>query len=100
MITLLYLVLALQSPIEDGIKALDAGKPAEAEALFLKAVAADPKDFSSYFNLAFAQSMQWLPTAACTRHSEHAGLPQRVQRRQARSRQRKDNLPARSVEPE
>jgi Tfp pilus assembly protein PilF len=57
-ITLLYLVLALQSPIEDGIKALDAGKPAEAEALFLKAIAADPKDYASYFNLAFAQSMQ------------------------------------------
>lgn len=58
MITLLYLVLAMQSPIEDGIKALDAGKPAEAEALFAKAVAADPKDYSAHFNLAFAQSMQ------------------------------------------
>lgn len=58
MITLLYLVLALQSPIEEGIKALDAGKPAEAEALFLKAIAADPKDYSAHFNLAFALSMQ------------------------------------------
>lgn len=57
MIPLLYLALALQSPVEDGIKALDAGKPAEAEVLFQKAVAADPKDFSAYFNLAFAQSM-------------------------------------------
>ena len=52
------LVLALQSPIEEGIKLLDAGKPAEAEAQFLKAVAADAKDYSAYFNLAFAQSVQ------------------------------------------
>jgi Tfp pilus assembly protein PilF len=52
------LLLALQTPVADGIKALDAGKPAEAEAHFLKAVAADAKDFSSYFNLAFAQSQQ------------------------------------------
>lgn len=57
MISQLILVLALQSPVEDGIKALDAGKPAEAEALFLKAAAADPKDYSAFFNLAFAQSM-------------------------------------------
>lgn len=55
---LFLLVLALQSPIEEGIKLLDAGKPAEAEAQFLKAVAADAKDYSAYFNLAFAQSMQ------------------------------------------
>jgi len=55
---LLLLVLALQSPIEEGIKLLDAGKPAEAEAQFLKAVAADAKDYSAYFNLAFAQSVQ------------------------------------------
>lgn len=58
MITLLYIVLAMQSPIEDGIKALDASKPAEAEVLFLRAVAADAKDYSAHFNLAFAQSMQ------------------------------------------
>ena len=32
---------------------------------------------------ALAHSTQWLPTAACTRHSEHAGRPQRVQRRPA-----------------
>ncbi len=57
MISLLYLVLAFQTPVEDGIKALDAGKPAEAEALFLKAISADPKDYSAYFNLAFAQTM-------------------------------------------
>jgi len=55
---LLLLVLALQSPIEEGIKLLDAGKPAEAEAQFLKAVATDAKDYSAYFNLAFAQSVQ------------------------------------------
>ena len=58
MSALFFLALALQTPIEDGIKALDAGKPAEAEILFAKAVAADPKDFSAYFNLAFAQSIQ------------------------------------------
>lgn len=55
---LLLLVLALQPPIEEGIKLLDAGKPAEAELLFAKAVAADAKDYSAYFNLAFAQSVQ------------------------------------------
>lgn len=55
---LFLLVLALQSPIEEGIKLLDAGKPAEAEAQFLQAVAADAKDYSAHFNLAFAQSMQ------------------------------------------
>ncbi len=58
MSALFYLALALQTPIEDGIKALDAGKPAEAEILFAKAVAADAKDYSAYFNLAFAQSVQ------------------------------------------
>lgn len=58
MIVALLLALAMQTPIQDGIKALDAGKPAEAEAHFLKAVAADGKDFSAYFNLAFAQSQQ------------------------------------------
>ncbi len=58
MSALFFLALALQSPIEDGIKALDAGKPAEAEAQFLKAVATDSKDYSAYFNLAFAQSVQ------------------------------------------
>ena len=53
MSALLFRALALQTPVEDGIKALDAGKPAEAEILFAKAVAADPKDYSAYFNLAF-----------------------------------------------
>ncbi|MFN9919952.1 MAG: tetratricopeptide repeat protein [Acidobacteriota bacterium] len=56
MIAPLLFCLALQTPAEDGIKALDSGKPAEAEALFLKALAADPNDFSLHFNLAFAQS--------------------------------------------
>ena len=32
---------------------------------------------------AFAQSRQWLPTLAWTRHDGHAGLPQRVHRRPA-----------------
>ncbi len=58
MIAPLLLWIALQSPVEDGIKALDAGKPAEAEALFAKAIEADPKDYGAYFNMAFAQSMQ------------------------------------------
>lgn len=56
MIAPLLFCLALQTPAEDGIKALDSGKPAEAEALFLKALAAGPNDFSLHFNLAFAQS--------------------------------------------
>ncbi len=58
MIAHFFLALALQSPGGDGIKALDAGKPAEAEVLFAKAAAADPTDFSAFFNLAFAQSIQ------------------------------------------
>ncbi len=57
MIAPLLFCLALQTPAEDGITALDAGKPAAAEALFQKALAADPKDYSLHFNLAFAQSL-------------------------------------------
>jgi Tfp pilus assembly protein PilF len=53
----LLFCLALQTPAEEGIKALDAGKPAEAAALFRQALAAEPNDFSLHFNLAFAQSM-------------------------------------------
>jgi tetratricopeptide (TPR) repeat protein len=52
------LLLALQSPAEEGLKALDQGKPAEAEAIFRRLTAADPKDFSAWFNLAFAQTLQ------------------------------------------
>lgn len=40
------------------MKALDAGKAAEAEAHFAQAVAADAKDFAARFHLALAQSMQ------------------------------------------
>jgi tetratricopeptide (TPR) repeat protein len=50
--------LALQNPVELGMKALDAGKAAEAEAHFAQAVAADAKDFAARFHLALAQSMQ------------------------------------------
>ena len=40
----------------DGMKALEAGKYAEAAAAFTKAIAADPKDYFAHFNLAMAHT--------------------------------------------
>jgi tetratricopeptide (TPR) repeat protein len=40
----------------EGLKALEAQKYEQAEQLFTKAAEADPKDYSAWFNLAFAQS--------------------------------------------
>jgi len=53
------ILLFLQSPdySAEGMKALDAGKYEDAAALFAKAAAADPKDYSAHFNLALAYSM-------------------------------------------
>jgi Flp pilus assembly protein TadD len=42
----------------EGLKALDANQPAQAEPLFRKAIEADPKDYSAHFNLAFALTQQ------------------------------------------
>ena len=57
MITLLALWLTLQtSDVSAGIAALDAGKFAEAEASFERAVAADKSDYSALFYLALAQT--------------------------------------------
>jgi Tfp pilus assembly protein PilF len=42
----------------DGMKALEAGKFEEAQQAFLKAIAADPKDFTAHFNLALAYGFQ------------------------------------------
>jgi Tfp pilus assembly protein PilF len=44
--------------MELGIRALDAGKAAEAEGHFAKAAAADPKDYAAFFHLALAQTLQ------------------------------------------
>src|ERR1700694_4465393 len=41
----------------DGLKALDAKQYQAAADDFTKALAADPKDFTAHFNLAFAYSM-------------------------------------------
>jgi tetratricopeptide (TPR) repeat protein len=41
-----------------GLQALDQKKYAEAEQIFAKAAAADPKDFSAFFNLALAETAQ------------------------------------------
>jgi tetratricopeptide (TPR) repeat protein len=41
-----------------GLQALDQKKYAEAEQIFTKAAAADPKDFSAFFNLALAETAQ------------------------------------------
>src|SRR5574340_1270789 len=41
----------------EGMKALEAQKYAEAEQLFTKVVAADPKDYAAHFHLALAQTM-------------------------------------------
>jgi tetratricopeptide (TPR) repeat protein len=43
--------------LEDGIKALDGERYADAAAIFEKAAAADPKDYAAYFHLALAESM-------------------------------------------
>lgn len=51
-------LLFAQSEMELGIKALDAGKAAEAETYFAKAAAADAKDYAAFFHLALAQSLQ------------------------------------------
>ena len=58
---LLALVSVLVSgpgdPSADGLKALDQNRYADAVQNFTAAIAADPKDFSAHFNLAFALSM-------------------------------------------
>ena len=58
---LLALVSVLASgpgdPSADGLKALDQNRYADAVQNFTAAIAADPKDFSAHFNLAFALSM-------------------------------------------
>lgn len=64
----------MQSPVEDGIKALDAGKPAEAELLFTKATLADPADYSAFFNLAFAQSVLNKDSAATANYRKVLAL--------------------------
>ncbi len=53
------LLFFLQSPDynAEGLRALDAAKYTEAADLFTKAVAADPKDYSSHFNLALSLTM-------------------------------------------
>ncbi len=52
-------LLLLQAPdySSQGLKALNDGKYQEAADAFRKAVAADPKDYSAHFNLAFSCSM-------------------------------------------
>src|SRR5580698_8877931 len=42
----------------EGLKALDANRPAAAEPLLRQAVQADANDFSAHFNLALALAMQ------------------------------------------
>jgi tetratricopeptide (TPR) repeat protein len=57
--SLLILFLAFQSNFYDlGIKALDEMRYPDAVANFTKAVANDPKDYTAYFNLALAYSLQ------------------------------------------
>lgn len=53
------IVLAAFQPnyYNDGLKALDAKQYQAAADDFLKAIAADPKDYTAHFNLAFAYSM-------------------------------------------
>jgi Tfp pilus assembly protein PilF len=56
---LVFAILALQTPdyTAEGMKALDEGRYAAAAQAFAKAVEADPKDYTSHFNLALADSM-------------------------------------------
>lgn len=49
---------AAQDTAQAGMKALEANRFVEAEGLFQKAVAAEPADFSAWFHLAMAQSLQ------------------------------------------
>jgi tetratricopeptide (TPR) repeat protein len=61
-----YLLLGLlwcgtafgQGDVDAGMKALEANRFAEAEEIFQKAVKAEPADFSAWFHLAMAQSLQ------------------------------------------
>ncbi len=56
-IAVFALWVAFQSAeMQSGIGALDAGKFEEAERIFEKAVAADPKDYSALFHLSLAQT--------------------------------------------
>ena len=56
--TVLVLFLALQSNYTElGLKALDEKRYQEAVDNFINAIAADPKDYSLYFNLALAYSL-------------------------------------------
>ena len=71
---LLLFALAWQTPLAEGIKALDAGKPAQAEALFTQASLADPSDYSAFFNLAFAQSIQNKDAEATANYRKVLGL--------------------------
>jgi len=54
----LLLFAPQQDFLADGLKALDANQPAQAETLFHRAVEADANDFSAHFNLALALSVQ------------------------------------------
>lgn len=58
-LTTAFLLLFLQTsdPASDGLKALEARNYEQAAQLLGKAVAADPDNYASQFNLAFAQSM-------------------------------------------
>ncbi len=54
----LVLFLAFQTNLSDqGLKALDEKRYADAIASFTQAIAADPKDYSAHFNLALAYSL-------------------------------------------
>jgi len=58
------LFLPAEDYVAEGMKALDANEPAQAEPLFRKAVEADPKDYAAHFNLAFALIQQHKDTEA------------------------------------
>jgi Flp pilus assembly protein TadD len=58
------LFLPAEDYLAEGMKALDANQPAQAEPLFRKAVEANPKDYAAHFNLAFALIQQHKDTEA------------------------------------
>lgn len=67
-----FLLLAFQAPdyVDQGLKALDKKQNEDAAALFHKAIAQDPKDYTAHFNLALADSLLYQDAEAVTEYQQ------------------------------